>query len=126
MDDLKLALSSFDRKEGYKIYKAKKDAKGQAVEMTYENLFEVVDQFINSENQVKPAKTPKKEVNFGTKQVDLFTESENQIQDDDFEDIQYYEGNFNIGMSNDEDDEDYEDDLPILPDTGDSPTEEQC
>jgi len=126
MDDLKLALSSFDRKEGYKIYKAKKDAKGQAVEMTYENLFEVVDQFINSENQVKPTKTPKKEVNFGTKQVDLFTESENQFEDDDFEDIQYYEGNFNIGMSNDEDDEDYEDDLPILPDTGDSPTEEQC
>ena len=48
LDDIQIALNSFERREGYDIYKAKKDAKGQAKEMTYENLFEVVDSFIKS------------------------------------------------------------------------------
>ena len=46
LSDLKIALNSFDRKEGYAIYKAKKDAKNQAKDMTYENLFEFVDKYI--------------------------------------------------------------------------------
>jgi hypothetical protein len=46
LDDIKTAMNTFGRREGYAIYKAKKDAKGQAKEMTYENLFEVVDRFI--------------------------------------------------------------------------------
>jgi len=117
MDDLKLALSSFDRKEGYKIYKAKKDVKGQAADMTYENLFKVVDQFINLETQNKPVKTPKKEVSFGTKQVDLFTESENQIEDEESSDLNYAKG-----IMSEEDD----DDLPEIDNTGGSATEENC
>ena len=54
LNDIKTALNTFGRKEGYAIYKAKKDAKGQAKEMTYENLFEVVDKFIKPNTEVKP------------------------------------------------------------------------
>ena len=46
IDDIQIAIDSFGRKEGYAIYKAKKDKKGQAKEMTYENLFEVVDKYM--------------------------------------------------------------------------------
>jgi hypothetical protein len=46
LDDIKKALDTFGRKEGYDIYKAKKDAKGQAQDMTYDNLFEVVDRYL--------------------------------------------------------------------------------
>jgi hypothetical protein len=50
VNDIKIALRTFGRKEGYAIYKAKKDAKGQAQDMTYENLFEVVDQYLSDDN----------------------------------------------------------------------------
>ena len=53
LEDIKIALNTFGRKEGYAIYKAKKDAKGQAKEMTYENLFETVDKFINQPTRAK-------------------------------------------------------------------------
>ena len=133
LDDIKIALNSFDRKEGYKIYKSKKDAKGQAAEMTYENLFEVVDQFINSETQVKPTKTPKKELNFGNKQVDLFKEAEVQNEDEDYSNLDLDDdGTFTL-LSADIDDKDdesdninNEDNLPIVPNTGNSATEEDC
>ena len=46
IDDIQIAIDSFGRKEGYAIYKAKKDKKGQAKDMTYENLFEVVDKYM--------------------------------------------------------------------------------
>ena len=46
LSDLKISLNSFDKKEGYAIYKAKKDAKNQAKDMTYENLFKFVDKYI--------------------------------------------------------------------------------
>jgi hypothetical protein len=51
LTDIQTALNSFGRKEGYDIYKAKKTAKNQAQEMTFENLFEVVDKFISAQNE---------------------------------------------------------------------------
>jgi predicted NAD-dependent protein-ADP-ribosyltransferase YbiA (DUF1768 family) len=68
-------------------------------------------------------KTPKKEVDFGKKQLDLFQESETQVEDefDDFED------DFDFGDESDYDDTyNFEDELPEMPNTGDSATEEKC
>jgi predicted NAD-dependent protein-ADP-ribosyltransferase YbiA (DUF1768 family) len=63
-------------------------------------------------------KTPKKEVSFGTKQVDLFTESEDQIEYEESSDFDYVEG---IISKKDDDD-----DLPEIDNTGGSATEENC
>jgi predicted NAD-dependent protein-ADP-ribosyltransferase YbiA (DUF1768 family)/alkylated DNA repair dioxygenase AlkB len=71
--------------------------------------------------KTESVKTPKKEVDFGKKQLDLFTESETQVEDE-FTDLDYYDSGFSV-MSEDEEDGD---DLPEMPDTGDSATEEQC
>jgi predicted NAD-dependent protein-ADP-ribosyltransferase YbiA (DUF1768 family) len=82
---------------------------------------QIIDLF-GKETKNAPIKTPKKEVEFGKKQLDLFQEAETQVENefDDFDD------DFDF-----EDDYDYDDsfdfeDLPILPDTGDSATENEC
>ncbi len=80
-------------------------------------VFEVRD--TETETKIEPVKTPKKELNYGTKQLDLFSEPEEV--EEEFSDLDYFDGGFSV-MSDDFDDED----LPEMPDTGDSATEEQC
>lgn len=64
LNDIKTALNTFGRKEGYAVYKAKKDAKGQAKEMTYASLFETVDKFVEQpiNKEIKPNELQKQNI----------------------------------------------------------------
>ena len=96
LEDIKIALNTFDRKEGYAIYKEKKNKKGQAKEMTFENLFEVVDKFITP---VQEAKAPVEITQKISRVKDLFKmieliEELQKIKKGDTIDIFYDENDF--------------------------------
>lgn len=82
---------------------------------------QIIDLF-DKETKTAPVKTPKKEVDFGKKQLDLFQEAETQVEDE----FDNFEDDFDFGDDFDYDDTFDFEDLPEQPNTGDSATEEQC
>ena len=51
IEDVQIALDNINKKEQYDKFKSKKTAKGQAEDMTFDNLFDVVNSFPNSKKQ---------------------------------------------------------------------------
>jgi hypothetical protein len=51
IEDVQIALDNINKKEQYDKFKSKKTAKGQAEDMTFDNLFDFVNSFPNSKKQ---------------------------------------------------------------------------